>query len=202
MTRRHSGRRRPIRCHGRPGRTGFSTTPIPVLPLVPRRRIEHLRQRAGPPYRGAGDQAALIYDSPVTNSARTYTYRELRDETARFAGALRDLGVGKGDRVVLYMPMIPETVIAMLACARLGAVHSVVFGGFASHELASRIDDARPRVIVFASCGIEPTRVVEYKPMLDHALRRSRIPLTHASSFNATGIAVISSRAATMTGTI
>ena len=120
-----------------------------------------------------GDQAALIYDSPVTNSARTYTYRELRDETARFAGALRDLGVGKGDRVVLYMPMIPETVIAMLACARLGAVHSVVFGGFASHELASRIDDARPRVIVFASCGIEPTRVVEYKPMLDHALRRS-----------------------------
>ena len=120
-----------------------------------------------------GDQAALIYDSPVTGSARSYTYRELRDETARFAGALRDLGVGKGDRVVLYMPMIPEAVIAILACARLGAVHSVVFGGFASHELATRIDDAQPKVIVSASCGIEPTRIVEYKPMLDHALQRS-----------------------------
>ena len=117
-----------------------------------------------------GDQAALIYDSPVTGTKRTYTYRELLDETARFAGVLRDLGVGKGDRVVLYMPMIPEAVIAMLACARIGAVHSVVFGGFAGHELASRIDDARPVVVVSASCGIEPTRVVEYKPMLDHAL--------------------------------
>ena len=117
-----------------------------------------------------GDQAALIYDSPVTGTKRTYTYRELLSETARFAGALRDLGVGKGDRVVLYMPMIPEAVIAMLACARLGAVHSVVFGGFAGHELATRIDDARPTVIVSASCGIEPSRVVEYKPMLDHAL--------------------------------
>ena len=120
-----------------------------------------------------GEQPALIYDSPVTGSKRTYTYRELLDETACFAGALTSLGVGKGDRVVLYMPMIPEAVIAMLACARLGAVHSVVFGGFASHELASRIDDARPVVIVSASCGIEPTRVVEYKPMLDHALQRS-----------------------------
>ena len=117
-----------------------------------------------------GDQAALIYDSPVTGTKRTYTSRELLDETARFAGVLRDLGVGKGDRVVLYMPMIPEAVIAMLACARIGAVHSVVFGGFAGHELASRIDDARPVVVVSASCGIEPTRVVEYKPMLDHAL--------------------------------
>ncbi len=120
-----------------------------------------------------GEQAALIYDSPLTGTKRTYTYRELLDETARFAGALRDLGVGTGDRVVLYMPMIPEAVIAMLACARLGAVHSVVFGGFASHELATRIDDAQPAVIVSASCGIEPTRVVEYKPMLDHALTRS-----------------------------
>ncbi|AQT81576.1 propionyl-CoA synthetase [Mycolicibacterium litorale] len=117
-----------------------------------------------------GDQAALIYDSPVTGIKRTYTYRQLHDETARFAGALRAMGVDKGDRVVLYMPMIPEAVIAMLACARLGAVHSVVFGGFAAHELATRIDDARPTVIVSASCGIEPTRVVEYKPMLDHAL--------------------------------
>ncbi|APE18464.1 propionyl-CoA synthetase [Mycolicibacterium pallens] len=117
-----------------------------------------------------GDQAALIYDSPVTGTQRLYTYRELLDETARFAGVLRDLGVGRGDRVVLYMPMIPEAVIAMLACARLGAVHSVVFGGFAAHELATRIDDAQPVAIVSASCGIEPTRVVEYKPMLDHAL--------------------------------
>ena len=117
-----------------------------------------------------GDQPALIYDSPVTGSKRTYTYRELLSDTARFAGVLRDLGVGKGDRVVLYMPMIPEAVIAMLACARLGAVHSVVFGGFAGHELATRIDDTRPVVIVSASCGVEPTRVVEYKPMLDHAL--------------------------------
>lgn len=120
-----------------------------------------------------GDQPALIYDSPVTNSKMVYTYRELLAETACFASVLRDLGVSRGDRVVLYMPMIPEAVIAMLACARLGAVHSVVFGGFASHELAARIDDARPTVIVSASCGIEPTRVVEYKPMLDHALRRA-----------------------------
>jgi len=120
-----------------------------------------------------GDQPALIYDSPLTGSKRTYTYRELLDQTARFAGVLRSLGVDKGDRVVLYMPMIPEAVIAMLACARLGAVHSVVFGGFASHELATRIDDARPTVVVSASCGIEPTRVVEYKPMLDHALQRA-----------------------------
>ena len=117
-----------------------------------------------------GDQPALIYDSPVTGSKKVYTYRELLSETALFAGALRELGVCPGDRVVLYMPMIPEAVIAMLACARLGAVHSVVFGGFAAHELATRIDDARPVVIVSASCGIEPSRVVEYKPMLDHAL--------------------------------
>ena len=119
---------------------------------------------------GRAEQPALIYDSPVTGSQRTYTYRELLDETARFAGALRGLGVGKGDRVVIYMPMVPEAVIAMLACARLGAVHSVVFGGFAAHELAARIDDARPAVIVSASCGIEPTRTVDYKPMLDAAL--------------------------------
>ncbi|MFN3006543.1 propionyl-CoA synthetase [Mycolicibacterium wolinskyi] len=120
-----------------------------------------------------GDQAALIYDSPVTGTQRTYSYRELRDATAQFAGALRGLGVGKGDLVVIYMPMIPEAVIAMLACARLGAVHSVVFGGFAAHELAARIDDARPTVVVSASCGVEPTRIVEYKPMLDAALDRA-----------------------------
>ena len=120
---------------------------------------------------GRGDQAALIYDSPVTGIQRTYTYRELLDQTARFAGALRNLGVGKGDRVVIYLPMVPEAVIAMLACARLGAVHSVVFGGFAANELAARIDDARPAVVVSASCGVEPTRTVAYKPMLDDALR-------------------------------
>lgn len=120
---------------------------------------------------GRADQPALIYDSPVTATKRSYTYRELRDETARFAGVLRKLGVGKGDRVVIYLPMVPEAAIAMLACARLGAVHSVVFGGFAAHELAARIDDARPSVVVSASCGIEPTRTVEYKPMLDAALQ-------------------------------
>ena len=119
---------------------------------------------------GRADQPALIYDSPVTGAQRTYTYRELLDETARFAGALRGLGVNKGDRVVIYMPMVPEAAIAMLACARLGAVHSVVFGGFAAHELATRIDDAKPAVIVSASCGVEPTRTVDYKPMLDTAL--------------------------------
>jgi len=125
---------------------------------------------------GRAEQPALIYDSPVTGSQRTYTYRELLDETARFAGALRALGVGKGDRVVIYMPMVPEAVIAMLACARLGAVHSVVFGGFAAHELAARIDDAQPAVIVSASCGVEPTRVVEYKPIIDAAIEAAAHP--------------------------
>ena len=119
---------------------------------------------------GHGDRAALIYDSAVTGTKRTYSYAQLLDEVATFAGALRGFGVEKGDRVVIYMPMIPEAVVAMLACARLGAVHSVVFGGFAPHELAVRIDDAKPKVVVSASCGIEPSRVVEYKPMLDRAL--------------------------------
>ncbi|WP_329091361.1 MULTISPECIES: propionyl-CoA synthetase [unclassified Streptosporangium] len=123
---------------------------------------------------GYGDRVALIHDSPVTGTARRYTYAELRDEVARFAGVLRLLGVEQGDRVVVYMPMVPEAVIAMLACARLGAVHSVVFGGFAPKELAARIDDARPKVVVSASCGIEPTRVVPYKPMLDAALGLAR----------------------------
>ena len=119
---------------------------------------------------GRGDQAALIYDSPVTDTGRRYTYAELRDEVARFAGVLAGLGVGRGDRVIVYMPMVPEAIIAMLACARLGAVHSVVFGGFASSELAMRIDDATPVAIVSASCGVEPGRVVEYKPLLDGAI--------------------------------
>ncbi len=119
---------------------------------------------------GRGDQAALIYDSPVTGVVRSFTYAELRQQVALFAGVLHRRGVGRGDRVVLYMPMIPEAVIAMLACARIGAVHSVVFGGFASHELAVRIDDSQPKVIVSASCGIEVQRVIEYKPLLDRAI--------------------------------
>ena len=120
---------------------------------------------------GNGDRPALIYDSPVTDSTRVFTYRELRDAAATFAGALRNHGVGVGDRVIVYMPMVPEAVVAILACARLGAVHSVVFGGFAASELAARIDDARPTVIVSASCGIEVNRIVEYKPLLDEAIR-------------------------------
>ena len=119
---------------------------------------------------GRAEQPALIYDSPVTDTMTTFTYRELRDAVARFAGALAALGVERGDRVIVYMPMVPEAVIAMLACARLGAVHSVVFGGFAASELASRIEDAKPKAIVAGSCGIEPGRVVAYKPLLDAAI--------------------------------
>ncbi|CAA9255015.1 MAG: Acetyl-CoA synthetase [uncultured Corynebacteriales bacterium] len=120
-----------------------------------------------------GGQTALIHDSPVTGAVRRWTYAELRDEVARVAGALRDLGVAKGDRVVVYLPMIPEALMTMLACARLGAVHSVVFGGFAAAELATRIGDARPRVVVTASCGVEGSRVLPYKPLLDRALELS-----------------------------
>ncbi len=119
---------------------------------------------------GHADRPALIYDSPVTGTQQTFTFGELLDCAARAAGAFRDLGVDRGDRVLIYMPMIPEAVIAMLACARIGAVHSVVFGGFAAPELASRIDDATPKLVVAGSCGIEPNRVVAYKPMLDQAL--------------------------------
>ncbi|MFZ1061935.1 MAG: propionyl-CoA synthetase [Acidimicrobiales bacterium] len=128
---------------------------------------------------GRGDATALIYDSPVTKTKRTYTYERLLDEVARFAGVLDSLGVRKGDRVVIYMPMVPQAVIAMLACARLGAVHSVVFGGFASQELAARIEDATPKVVVSASCGIEGNRVIEYKPLLDAALKKSEHQPTH-----------------------
>jgi propionyl-CoA synthetase len=123
---------------------------------------------------GRGDQLALVWDSAVANQTMKYTYRELLQQTARFAGALRRLGVQKGDRVVIYMPMVPQALIAMLACARIGAVHSVVFGGFAAHELAARIEHARPRVIVCASCGLEPGRTVPYKPMVDKAISISR----------------------------
>jgi propionyl-CoA synthetase len=119
---------------------------------------------------GRGDQIALIYDSPVTDTKRQYSYRELLAEVAQFAGVLAGSGVSKGDRVVIYMPMVPETLIAMLACARLGAIHSVVFGGFASNELAVRLDDANPKVVVAASCGVEPSRLVPYKPLLDKAI--------------------------------
>ncbi len=122
---------------------------------------------------GRGDQLALIYDSPVTQTKKQFTYSELTDYTARFAGVLQGLGVGKGDRVIIYMPMIPEAVVAMLACARIGVVHSVVFGGFAGEELAKRIDDAKPKLVVSASCGIEVNRLIEYKPLLDEAIRLS-----------------------------
>jgi len=126
---------------------------------------------------GRGDQTALIYDSPSADRKQTFTYGELTERVARFAGALAGLGVEEGDRVVIYMPMIPEAVIGMLACARLGAVHSVVFGGFAPHELAVRIDDARPRVVLSASCGIEFGRIIDYKPLLDAALEQASHPV-------------------------
>jgi len=123
---------------------------------------------------GLGDRVALIHDSPVTgNKIRKFTYRELRDEVAKFAGVLAARGVAKGDTVIIYMPAVPETAIAMLACARIGAVHSVVFGGFASNELAVRINDAKPKVVVSGSCGIEPNRIVDYKPLLDSAIELS-----------------------------
>jgi len=128
---------------------------------------------------GRADQPALIYDSPVTNTLCTYTYAELLDLTARFAGGLREIGVAMGDRVIIYMPNLPEAVIAMLACARLGAVHSVVFGGFAPHELAVRIDDAQPRVIVCAAGGMEFDRVIPYKPLVDEAIEKARFKPAH-----------------------
>ncbi|MFG1227595.1 propionyl-CoA synthetase [Xanthobacter wiegelii] len=124
---------------------------------------------------GRGDQAALIYDSPVTGTRRTLTYGEMLKETATLAAVLQDMGVGKGDRVLIYMPMVPEAICAMLACARIGAIHSVVFGGFAAKELATRIEDAEPKVILAASCGIEPNRVVPYKPLLDLAISMSAV---------------------------
>jgi propionyl-CoA synthetase len=123
--------------------------------------------------RGRADDPALIFHSAYTGTRRTYSYAELLQQVAQLGGGLRELGVGRGDRVVIYMPMVPEAVIAMLACARVGAVHSVVFGGFAPAELAARIDDARPLVVLASSCGLEPGRVIEYKPLLDAALARS-----------------------------
>jgi propionyl-CoA synthetase len=128
--------------------------------------------------RGRGKQRALIYDSPVTGTVKAFTYFELRDEVARCAGMLVRQGVAKGDRVILYMPMVPEAVVAMLACARIGAIHSVVFGGFAPKELATRIDDAKPKLIISASCGIEVARVIPYKPLLDQAIDIARHKVT------------------------
>src|SRR3954447_17501055 len=128
---------------------------------------------------GRGGQPAIIHDSPVTGTKRVITYAELRDQVARFAGALVRLGVRKGDRVIVYMPMVPEALVAMLACARIGAVHSVVFGGFASPELATRIDDAKPKVVVSASCGIEGPRCIPYKPLLDKALDLASHEVAH-----------------------
>lgn len=128
---------------------------------------------------GRGEQLALIYESPVTQSKQTFTYAELTIRVAKFAGALEDLGVTKGDRVVIYLPMIPEAVVGMLACARIGAIHSVVFGGFAAHELAIRIDDAKPKVILSASCGIEGEKLIPYKPLLDAAIAMATHTVKH-----------------------
>jgi propionyl-CoA synthetase len=128
---------------------------------------------------GRGERVALIWDSPVTGQIQRFTYRELRDEVALLAGVLTGLGVAKGDRVLIYMPMVPEAALAMLACARIGAIHSVVFGGFAAHELATRINDAKPRVILSASCGIEVSRIIPYKPLLDAAIAEARAKPEH-----------------------
>jgi propionyl-CoA synthetase len=128
---------------------------------------------------GRGARTALVWDSPVTGEIKRFTYRELRDRVALLAGVLAGLGVAKGDRVLIYMPMVPEAAMAMLACARLGAVHSVVFGGFAAHELATRVDDAKPRVVLSASCGIEVARIIPYKPLLDAAIAEARAKPEH-----------------------
>ena len=122
---------------------------------------------------GRADQTAIIYDSPVANTKRKLTYAQVLDEVSALAAVLQDFGVQKGDRVIVYMPMIPEALIGMYACARIGAIHSVVFGGFAAKELATRIDDAKPKLVLAASCGIEPGRVVAYKPLLDEAIHLS-----------------------------
>jgi len=132
---------------------------------------------------GRADQAALIYDSPITGKQKTFTYAELLDKVATFAGVLRANGVGQGDRVIIYMPMVPQAAVAMLACARIGAIHSVVFGGFASNELATRIDDAKPKLIVSASCGIEPGRVIAYKALLDGAIELATHKVDHCIIF-------------------
>src|SRR5579859_8131945 len=124
---------------------------------------------------GRADQLALIHDSPLTGHITKFTYAELLAEVKTLAAVMSDFGIGKGDRVIIYMPMVAEAVVAMLACARIGAVHSVVFGGFAAKELATRIDDAKPKLIISASCGIEPGRIVQYKPLLDEAIKLASV---------------------------
>ena len=132
---------------------------------------------------GKGEKIALIYDSPITGSKAQFTFNQLKSKVSKFAGALDNLGVKKGDRVVIYMPMIPEAVVAMLACGRIGAIHSVVFGGFASNELASRIDDSKAKILITASCGFEPGRTVEYRPLVDGALKLAKHKIEKAIFF-------------------
>ena len=166
-TQRHSGLTLPLRSIGT--NTGTRCSIPPMLNTCYNAVDLHVAE-------GRGGQRAIIYDSPVTDTVRSYTYAELLHEVRQVAGALAELGVGKGDRVIIYMPMIPEAVFAMLACARLGAVHSVVFGGFAANELAVRSDDCTPKASVCASCGIEPGRIVEYKPLVDEAIELAAQP--------------------------
>src|SRR6476659_9680386 len=132
---------------------------------------------------GRGEQTALIYDSPVTGTIKKYSYSDLKNAVAKFAGGLQSLGITKGDTVVIYMPVIPESAIAMLACARIGAIHSVVFGGFAPHELSVRIDDAKPKAIISASFGIEVDRMIHYKPLVDEAIEKSQHKPLHKIFF-------------------
>ena len=140
--------------------------------------------------KGNGDKIALIYDSPITNNKAKFTYNELREKISKFAGALHNQGIKKGDRVIIYMPMIPEAVIAMLACGRIGAIHSVVFGGFASNELASRIDDSKAKILITASCGFEPGRTVEYRPLVDGALKLAKHKVEKVIFFQRKGFEV------------
>ncbi len=140
--------------------------------------------------KGNGDKIALIYDSPITNNKAKFTYNELREKISKFAGALHNQGIKKGDRVIIYMPMVPEAVIAMLACGRIGAIHSVVFGGFASNELASRIDDSKAKILITASCGFEPGRTVEYRPLVDGALKLAKHKVEKVIFFQRKGFEV------------
>src|SRR5690606_29195355 len=155
-----------------PPTRALDSSRAPIHPWFPAGALNACRHAlARPGEAGRGHQAAPPHDSPVTGTMRTYTYAALLDEVSRCARVLADRGVGRGDRVIIYMPMVPEAVVAMLACARLGAIHSVVFGGFAAAELAARIDDMDPIAVISASCGVERTRIVQYKPPLDEALR-------------------------------
>ena len=137
--------------------------------------------------KGKGDKTALIYDSPITGNKKKFTYKELKEKVSKFAGALKNQSINKGDRVIIYMPMITEAVVAMLACGRIGAIHSVVFGGFASNELASRIDDSKAKLLITASCGFEPGRTVEYKPLVDEAIKLASHKLERMILFQRSG---------------